>query len=163
MKMIDVEAELSRQGGPALQVVSGTSHRQIYLPLRLEGLWRVKINEKGLTTREELEETDDKLLANEFYLATSMEKLKLSWGIFGLISTKSKLARQGIDCLGSSSFISPGFGQSVPTPIVLEVSAKIDTPRPHKGEILAHAVFLEIGFETRPFDSDHHKRFPFVE
>jgi len=60
------------------------------------------------------------------YYFLSEEKLSLSGEYAALIQTRSKFARLGIELAGSSLFVIPGFGLTVPTHLVLET--RFDRP-----------------------------------
>jgi deoxycytidine triphosphate deaminase len=58
---------------------------------------------------------------NRLYLGQTIEKLSVSTRIFGLLHTRSTISRLGIDCIGSSIYLAPGFGNGVPSSLVLEI------------------------------------------
>jgi deoxycytidine triphosphate deaminase len=61
------------------------------------------------------------LQPNKLYLAQSVEQISTSDRIFGLLHTRSSIARLGIDCMGSSTYVAPGFGHGTAASLVLEI------------------------------------------
>ncbi len=70
----------------------------------------------------EIDLRQEPLLPGRKYLGTSTQHISLPGNVWGMLHTRSTLARFGIDLFGSSYYISPGFGAEVPTPIVYEIS-----------------------------------------
>jgi dCTP deaminase-like len=160
VEVIDVEQSLKVRKKESLWAKNAVSHRQIYLALRLNDIWHVTVDEVGRLCKTEFDTKEKWLVSGRMYLARSMEEISIPWDIFGMMSTKSETSRRGLDCLGSSVFISPGFGQTQPAPLILELRPQIDTPCPARGDVLAHAMFFRMGFQTAKFAGDHHLRFP---
>jgi dCTP deaminase len=67
--------------------------------------------------------TSDSVLLRpgQFILGATEEVIGLSPRIAGLLSTLSHLARCGLSGVGTSSWVSPGFGWSHPTALTLEL------------------------------------------
>jgi deoxycytidine triphosphate deaminase len=59
----------------------------------------------------------------ELYLFQTVEEISLSNKIFGFLHTRSALARLGINSVGSSYYVAPGYGRGVPSSFVLEVTS----------------------------------------
>lgn len=79
---------------------------------------------------EEFDEIDvrsDELLPGKKYLGLSTQHISLPGNIWGLMHTRSTLARFGLDFFGSSYYVSPGFGAETPTQIVYEITVSCKT------------------------------------
>jgi deoxycytidine triphosphate deaminase len=79
--------------------------------------------------------------ARGFVLGTSLEKITLSSTVAGLISTKSSIARRGIDVAQSSSFCSPETDNAITFEIVNHTEENIHL---EEGEAVAKMIFMEI-------------------
>jgi deoxycytidine triphosphate deaminase len=102
---------------------------------------------------------ETKLHRSEFFLATTVERIAISDRIFGQLHTRSKWARLGLDCVGSSHYVSPGFGGGKPTELVLELAPRI-TIELTQTEPLAALVLFELDHSVRVPRYDHALRFP---
>jgi deoxycytidine triphosphate deaminase len=100
------------------------------------------------------------LLARRFYLATTTEKIRVSNRILGFLHTRSRWARLGLDCLGSSNFLSPGFGGTVPVSLVLELRPALNIHHIDLKQAIAAMVLFKLDEPVVTKDSDHHMRFP---
>lgn len=103
------------------------------------------------------------LLPQHFYLGTTQERIGLSPRFFGILHTLSSIARVGLDAIGSSSYVSPGFGYSSPIPLVLELRPRVrlegltvDTP-------IAGLLLFELDDDVQTGRLDHGTRFPLLE
>ncbi len=101
-----------------------------------------------------------KLVANNFYIAISKEKICLPPNIFGQLSTRSTFSRVGLDVLLGSNYVSPGFGNIKPIPLVLELSPKISLKIPLHIP-MAGLLLFEIDNNNIKAGLDHSTRFPF--
>lgn len=79
--------------------------------------------------------------SQEFTLAMSLEKITLSPIIAAFVSTKSSIARKGIDVAQSSSFCSPETDNQITFEIVNHSKEKI---RLEKDEKVAKLIFVEV-------------------
>lgn len=104
--------------------------------------------------------TTSPLLSNRFYLATTTEKISVSNRILGFLHTRSRWARLGLDCLGSSNFLSPGFGGGKPVPLILELRPAVEIHEMDLGQALAAIVLFALDRSVRTENSDHYMRFP---
>ncbi len=59
----------------------------------------------------------------ELYLFQTVEEISISNSIFGFLHTRSSLARLGINSIGSSYYVAPGYGHGVPSSLILEVTS----------------------------------------
>jgi deoxycytidine triphosphate deaminase len=100
------------------------------------------------------------LVAGNFYLATTIERITVSAKFFGILHTRSHWARLGLDCVGSSTYLSPGFGGGTPTPIVLELSPRVSIYNLNSSSFLAGLVLFELDTPVRTGVEDHPFRFP---
>jgi deoxycytidine triphosphate deaminase len=89
------------------------------------------------------------LLAGKFYLASTVEQLAISNRIMGFMHTRSRWARLGLDCLGSSTYVAPGFGNTSPLPLVLEIRPARNFHRVDFAEPVA-ALLLFLLEDTLP-------------
>lgn len=100
------------------------------------------------------------LQPGRLYLGTSKEHFRLPHNVFGLLHTRSSYARHGIDCFGSSVYVSPGFGSDGAAPIVFELrvlSAVRNLPNfPMAGMVLFALDSNAVDLGRR----GHSKRFP---
>jgi hypothetical protein len=67
------------------------------------------------------------LLPGAFYLGTTQERISLTGGLAASLHTRSRYARLGLEFLGSSNFIVPGFGTAGAAPIVFEITVRRQT------------------------------------
>jgi len=61
--------------------------------------------------------------ANTLYLAETVEQLSISSRIFGLLHTRSRVARLGLEAVCGSNYVAPGFGNGESTSLVLEIKS----------------------------------------
>lgn len=101
------------------------------------------------------------LLPGHFYLATTVEKIAVSARIFGMLHTRSHWARLGLDCFGSSTHVSPGFGGGIPTSIVLELRPQVSIQNLESEVFLAGLVLFELNEPVRIGSTGHQFRLPF--
>lgn len=74
----------------------------------------------------ETETIDIRLTAlrpGELYLLQTFEAICLPNNVFGFLHTRSSAARLGINCIGSSNYVAPGYGHGVPASFILEVTS----------------------------------------
>jgi len=122
----DGEIVIRTRDGSALEYLD-----EYRVVLRLERLYSVQ-GEVDLTRPEDLcanplDLTSATLAPNTLYLATTREVFTLGTNFVATIHTRSKFARAGFECLISSNFVVPGFGSREPTPLVLELLARLRT------------------------------------
>lgn len=101
------------------------------------------------------------LKPDHFYLAKTVQALSIPPNVFGLLHTNSKWARIGLDCLGSSSYVSPGFGDNQPTSLVLEI--RVTVPVNDFSNSLSHLagmILFELDGPVRVGAANHRERFP---
>lgn len=101
------------------------------------------------------------LIKGNFYLATTIEKISVSDRIFGMLHTRSYWARLGLDCVGSSTYLSPGFGSGSPTPLVLELRPMVSISNIKSSSFLAGLMLFELEVAVRTGAGGHSNRFPF--
>ena len=107
---------------------------------------------------QEIDLKNDPLLKGEFYLGFTKEKFSFDGSVFGLIHCRSKYARLGLDCLQSSTYISPYFGYDKALPIVLEIAPKISLSL--SNEYIAFITLFEIDEPISNPDFNYHSLFP---
>lgn len=95
------------------------------------------------------------------YLGTTVEMISVSDRIFGMLHTRSYWARRGLDCVGSSTYLSPGFGSGIPTPLVLELRPRVSIRNIESSSFLAGLVLFELGEPVRTGKGTHSLHFPF--
>ncbi len=101
-------------------------------------------------------------LKDEFYLASTLEKFSLPNNIIGIINTRSKYARIGIETVNSSWFVIPNFGQEIPTPIILEIKSHVDILNVNVDDSLAYLLLFELDVRITPKEVKNYlTRFPF--
>jgi deoxycytidine triphosphate deaminase len=115
------------------------------------------------TQKKEITINPIKLQKSNFYLGISGEKFSLPNNVIGLINTRSKYARIGIDVVNSSFLVIPGFGNSTPTPIVFEITTQTNINNFVIGDYYAYAIFFQIdnNVNLNSIEKEYEKRFPF--
>ena len=103
---------------------------------------------------------DARLQSGHLYLVRTVEQIGLSSRIFGLLNTRSTWARLGLDCVGSSWFVSPAFGRDAPVPLVLEVRPVVSLTGFDWNQPVAALLLFEMDESVRPGNLDHGDRFP---
>jgi deoxycytidine triphosphate deaminase len=101
------------------------------------------------------------LRPGEFFLGQTRERIAISNRIFGQLHTRSRWARLGLDCLGSSTYVSPGFGAGEAIPLVLEITTKISISIADDDPIAALVLF-EIDRPVRASPTEHKDQFPLL-
>ena len=94
-----------------------------------------------------------------FYLAVSNEKICISKRLMGLIQTRSYWARMGLDCIGSSYYVGPGFGNNNPTSMTLELRPRVNIKLTTE-KAFASLILFEFANPVQQGSVDHYKRFP---
>ena len=123
----------------------------------------IDFNKIDLLTLKKIKPKDEPLLSGKFYLAKTVEKIAISSRIFGLMHTRSFWARLGLDCLGSSNYISPGFGNEKETPLVLEIRPSITIYNIDLTKALAAMILFELDESLKKSENNHLSRFPLGE
>jgi deoxycytidine triphosphate deaminase len=95
----------------------------------------------------------------QFFLAVTRERISISNRIFGQLHTRSKWARLGLDCIGSSHYVSPGFGDGTPTSLVLEVVPRLSICLP-RSDAIAALILFELDHPVRTACNNHASQFP---
>ncbi len=121
----------------------------------------VNANSLDSSCLDKLDIQSTQLIKGNFYLATTIEKISVSDRIFGMLHTRSYWARLGLDCVGSSTYLSPGFGGGSPTPLVLELRPMVSISNIKSSSFLAGLVLFELEMAVRTGAMDHSIRFPF--
>ncbi len=97
-------------------------------------------------------------------LGYSEQAVSTPLNVFGLMHTRSKFARVGLDMMSSSSYVAPGFGSEEPAHIVFEITArtKIDLSAV-RGVPIVSMILFSFSSAADPVLSanDYTKRFPF--
>jgi len=70
---------------------------------------------------------DEELAPNKHYLGVTREKFFLDGELAATLHTRSTYARLGLELLGSSNVVVPGFGSTTPAPLIFEISVKQPT------------------------------------
>jgi deoxycytidine triphosphate deaminase len=110
---------------------------------------------------EELVVEEAELAPNSLYLATTREVLKLGSNFVATIHTRSRFARAGLECLVSSNFVVPGFGNRAPTPLVLELLARLHTYGLSRDDLYFFTLLYRLERGSREEnDKDYWNRFP---
>ncbi len=89
------------------------------------------------------------LKPGELYLLETLEKICLPDTIFGLLHTRSSIARYGINCIGSSNFVAPGFGQGTPRSLILETTSMKTVEKLSLENPLAGLLLFEMSSSVR--------------
>jgi dCTP deaminase len=97
-----------------------------------------------------VETREIELKPGELILANTYERLALSPSVAGILSTLSHLARLGITVTSGSTWINPGFGETEPTALTLEISNVNRVPVVlDSGMPVCHLAFAEVSGEIR--------------
>lgn len=80
---------------------------------------------RSVQFRESVDLRADALRPGRLYLFPTVEAICLPDNVFGLLHVRSQLARVGLDCLGSSTYVAPAFGRGKPRKLVLEVTSRV--------------------------------------
>lgn len=105
--------------------------------------------------------THEVLLPGRRYLGITRERIALGEGYVATIHTRSRYARIGLELLGSSNFIVPGFGTTQDTPIVLEVSVALPTSGVNSEECYGFLLIFRVDSPREwPNLNEYHRRFP---
>jgi deoxycytidine triphosphate deaminase len=126
--------------------------------LKLSGAIDASRPESSPLSKVDLNSTS--LVEGNFYLATTIERISVSARIFGILHTRSHWSRLGLDCIGSSIYLSPGFGGGTPTSLVLELSPRVSIYNLKSSFFLAGLVLFELNTPVRTGAGDHPVRFP---
>ncbi|MEU7846946.1 hypothetical protein AB0B74_21920 [Micromonospora parva] len=84
----------------------------------------VDLGDTDAASSDPLDPTDLRLDPGSFYLGITRERLTLGGGLAASLHTRSRYARLGLELLGSSNFVVPGFGSTGAAPLVFEISVK---------------------------------------
>jgi dCTP deaminase len=85
------------------------------------------------------------LSPGRFVLASSLESVRLPVDVVGVLSTLSHVARFGINVLQSSTLVSPGFGNNIPTALTFELVNSNPNPiRLRPGLPVCHIGFQQL-------------------
>lgn len=103
------------------------------------------------------------LSPGQLYLGFSTQHISLPGNIWGLLHTRSTLARLGIDLFGSSYYVSPGFGAETPTQIVFEIRVSAVTSGIPLDQPVAGMLLFQSETSTSLWrgKGKHARRFPF--
>lgn len=80
--------------------------------------------------------------------------------IFGIINTRSKYARLGLELARSSTFVIPGFGAERPSPIVFEITVPHSIQGLRAREAYGFLLLFEADFEIATESAAYINRFP---
>lgn len=97
----------------------------------------------------------------DWVIGTSVEVIGLSGRVCGFVNTRSKFARYGLEMVGSSWFVAPGFGRQAPTSIVFEITAKTDLSGFDDTTSYAYILFFELEMPVELTEKNYGDRFPF--
>lgn len=98
---------------------------------------------------DEVDLTRNGIESDGVFLARTRERISLSERIFGMLHTRSRWARLGLDCLGSSHYVAPGFGGGKPQSLILEIRAHAAISEFPLSEALAGLVLFELDAPVR--------------
>ncbi|MFG1869849.1 dCTP deaminase domain-containing protein [Micromonospora arborensis] len=84
----------------------------------------VDLRDTNAASSDPLDPTDLCLDPGSFYLGITRERFTLGGGLAASLHTRSRYARLGLELLGSSNFVVPGFGSTGAAPLVFEISVK---------------------------------------
>jgi deoxycytidine triphosphate deaminase len=137
----------------------------IKIGLRLKQVGKILPNEidldHPLMVHESIDLRTDSLHPGSLYLFPTVEAICLPDNVFGLLHVRSQLARVGVDCLGSSTYVAPAFGRGTPRNLILEVTSKaLLTNFPDELPV-AGLVLFETHKPIRPRPTENF--FPFEE
>lgn len=126
---------------------------EILNPVDLNALDQVKWNRLPLS--------ETTLIPNHFYLAISREEFSLPFNVMGMLNTRSKFARFGLDLAKSSVYVTPGFGNGKPAPFVFEISSPIEIRGLSTDVPYGFMTLFELDFESENGSDRYDNRFPF--
>jgi deoxycytidine triphosphate deaminase len=95
-----------------------------------------------------------------FYLGVSRERFTLPRNVYGLINTRSKYARRGLELARSSTFVIPGFGMAEPSPLVFEITVPYAVNGLTSNEPYGFLLLFETDFEVPAEVGSYSDRFP---
>lgn len=110
--------------------------------------------------KRELYVAEATLRPGRLYLGLSREELWLPPNVMGLLYTRSKYARLGLNMMGSSVFVIPGFGGGTPTPIAFELSVLVRMRGLTASERYAFLVLYELSGSVSTGGDVYRRRFP---
>jgi dCTP deaminase len=111
--------------------------------------WAEVVDDSALAYVETAREIE--LTPGELILANTYERLALSPSVAGILSTLSHLARLGVTVTSGSTWVNPGFGETEPTALTLEISNVNRVPIVlDSGMPVCHLAFAEVSGEVRP-------------
>lgn len=97
----------------------------------------------------------------ELYLGVTREALSLGNRLAASLYTRSRYARLGLEMLGSSRFVVPGFGSVGAAPLVLEMSVRQVTKGLDPAEVYCFLLLYHLDRPRRtPNLADYRIRFP---
>jgi hypothetical protein len=135
------------------------------LGLRIGTVYRlsgeVNLQSRSRPRVELVDLTHDPLTPGTRYLGLSRERISLGDGYVSTIHTRSRYARLGLELLGSSNFIVPGFGTTGSSPIVFEMSVALTTHGFSVEDCYAFLLVYEVDAprQSRNFNQ-YIRRFP---
>ena len=135
------------------------------LGLRIGTIYRlsgeVNLQSSHRTDVELVDFAHEPLLPGTRYLGLSRERIGLGGGYVSTIHTRSRYARLGLEMLGSSNFVVPGFGTTKSTPIVFEISTALATRGFSFEDCYAFLLVYEVDAPRRiPNFKQYFRRFP---
>lgn len=90
------------------------------------------------------------LYPGQLVIASTAERIALSWNHGGELSTLSHLARVGLSATLNATWISPGFGFANPTPLALELVNHNPSPVViHGGMPMCHLRLAHVSGDAR--------------
>lgn len=96
------------------------------------------------------------LTPDKFYLAKTIQTLKLPKNVMGTIHTRSAASKCGIDVIQSSHYVSPSFGRDGALPLTLELSVKVKVKIHHLTPI-AGLILFTLDKEIKNYDREEFK------
>ncbi|NBE79610.1 dCTP deaminase domain-containing protein [Micromonospora rubida] len=102
-----------------------------------------------------------RLEPDAFYLGVTRERFRLGGGLAASLHTRSRYARLGLELLGSSNFVVPGFGSTGAAPLVFEISVKKATQGFSSSTPYCFLLLYRLLSPRRTVNqSDYRRRFP---
>ncbi len=112
-------------------------------------------------TKSEILCKDTFFTKNNLYLLESQQHLRISDNIIGVIQTRSKFARLGLELAQSSLVIMPSFGMKEFTPLIFEFSPRVNISGITTDEFYGYFLLFEIDSMNSQEEKDYKSRFPF--
>lgn len=117
--------------------------------------------QKGETPKKSRALSERGMARGEWGLGRSIEKLSFGPTLIGFMNTRSKYARLGLEMMGSSWIVAPGFGGENPTEIIFEMTAHNDLRGFRTDESYVSLMVFELDESVVSERRVYGNRFPF--